>query len=136
MLKTNARKTRENIMAWIRGDIAYLQERHDYHTEDEHKTPYDLENDNGLCAFIYHLFKEEKGWEIDHYGTRTAFFNWAQGLALGQMFAYYYEPAVDILGNILEETEEEKARYTESEAEELLTKLIYREVTERAARYL
>lgn len=32
------------------------------------------------------------------------------------------------LGDILEETEEERAKYTEMQAEEMLTRLIYREM--------
>lgn len=47
---------------------------------------------------------------------------------------YYNRSAVDDLGAILEETEEEKARFTEQEAEQLLTDLIYRELTKGAAR--
>ena len=57
------------------------------------------------------------------------FEDWARGLALGNLFCYYYNrSAKDDLGKILEESEEEKAKYTEQEAEELLTRLIYREM--------
>ena len=57
------------------------------------------------------------------------FEDWARGLALGNLFCYYYNrSAVDDLGEIMEETEEEKAKYTEQEAEETLTRLIYREM--------
>lgn len=41
---------------------------------------------------------------------------------------YYNRSAVDDLGAILEETAEEKARYSEAQAETLLTSLIYREL--------
>ena len=78
------------------------------------------------------IFCEEKSYEIKkNYGIPTfeVFRDWAQGLALGNLFCYYYNrSAVDDLGAILEETEEEKSRYSEQEAEEMLTRLIFREM--------
>ena len=41
---------------------------------------------------------------------------------------FYNRSAVDDLGEILEETDEEKAKYNERQAEDLLTWLIYREL--------
>lgn len=41
---------------------------------------------------------------------------------------YYNRSAVDDLGAILEETDSEKARYSEQQAETRLTYLIYREL--------
>ena len=72
---------------------------------------------------------------------REIFKDWAQGLALGGLFCYYYNrSAKDDLGAILEESEAEKAKYTEQEAEEMLTRLIYRELEKAAhpatARYI
>lgn len=50
---------------------------------------------------------------------------------MGNLFCYYYNrSAVDDLGEILEETDEEKAKYSEQQAEELLSRLIYREMEE------
>jgi hypothetical protein len=43
---------------------------------------------------------------------------------------YYNRSAITDLGDILEETEDERNRYTESQAEKLLTKLIYRTIQE------
>ena len=60
------------------------------------------------------------------------FKNWAQGLALGQLFCYYYNrSAVDDLAEILEENETEKLKYSEKEAEEMLTNLIFREIVKQ-----
>ena len=57
------------------------------------------------------------------------FTDWAQGLPSILDTCYYYNrSAVDDLGAILEETAEEKARYSEQNAEQLLTALIYREL--------
>lgn len=57
------------------------------------------------------------------------FTNWAQGLPLVLDTCYYYNrSAVDDLGEILETTRAERKRFTESQAEERLTSLIYREL--------
>lgn len=47
---------------------------------------------------------------------------------------YWCPQTVDDLGAILEETDQEKARYTEQQAEQLLTDLIYRELVKGAAK--
>lgn len=59
----------------------------------------------------------------------AAFADWCAGLP-GVLDTYYYynRSAVDDLGAILEETEEEKARYTEEQAEKTITILIYKEL--------
>ena len=57
------------------------------------------------------------------------FVDWCQGLPSALDTLYYYNrSAVDDLAAILEETEEEKAKYTEAQAEEILSRLIYREL--------
>ena len=44
-------------------------------------------------------------------------------------YCYWYNrSAVDDLGNILQQTSEKKAKYTEGQAEKELTRLIYREI--------
>lgn len=59
-----------------------------------------------------------------------SFANWAAGLPSILDTCYYYNrSAVDDLGEILEETEEEKAKFDERKAEYWLTHLIYRELT-------
>ena len=73
--------------------------------------------DNNLrrCGFnLYQVFKD-----------------WAGGLPLGQLFVYLLRrSAVDDLGAILQETDAEKAKYAEDQAEECLTRLIFRAVQE------
>lgn len=64
----------------------------------------------------------------------AAFADWCAGLPGVLNTCYYYNrSAVDDLGAILEETSEEKARYTEEQAEKTLTTLIYRELKKGAA---
>ena len=60
--------------------------------------------------------------------------DWCSGLPGVLDTCYYYNrSAVDDLGAILEETDEERARYTEEQAEKMLTTLIYRELKKGAA---
>lgn len=90
------------------------------------------EDETSILAYAYECFKDEMKIEIEnnyHNPCFVIFEDWARGLALGGLFCYYYNrSAKDDLGEILEETEEEKSKYTEMEAEEMLTRLIYREM--------
>lgn len=125
MIKTNSKKAIANIKAYIADDAEYIKDRAAY----DHKT---LENLDDIISYAFEIFCEEKAYEIKknyRIPTLEVFRNWAQGLALGNLFCYYYNrSAVDDLGAILEETEAEKSRYSETEAAELLTRLIFREM--------
>lgn len=61
--------------------------------------------------------------------------DWMQGLptAFPVSDDVFLRSAVDFLGNILEETKEEKARYSDEQAEKLACNLLYREL-EKGAR--
>lgn len=126
MLRTNSKQARANIMAYIRQDIDYLMERDSTISEES--------SDAEVCRVIWDIFESEK-YYTDEYIRRHSiskqqvFTDWAQGLALGGLFCYYYNrSAVEDLGDILEETEDERNRYTEQQAEEMLTRLIYNEI--------
>ena len=73
-------------------------------------------------------FRSEKRYEC---GTESVVFaDWCAGLPSVLDTCYYYNrSAAKDLGNILEETETEYSRYSEADAEKLLTSLIYRELT-------
>lgn len=128
MLRTNSKKAVENIRKYIMEDFEYLQERAEYRGME-----LDENNVDQVLALAWSIFKEEKSGEINRYrfiNEYQVFKDWASGLALGNLFCYYYNrSAVDDLGNILEESAAEKAKYKEEDAEELLTRLIYREMT-------
>ena len=125
MIRTNSKKAIENVRTYIMQDSDYLDERAEYEGKK-------LNTVDEYLAFAYDLFlHEESGWIEYNYGCAefVIFNSWAKGLALGGLFCYYYNrPAKDDLAKILEESEEEKAKYTEQEAEECLTRLIYREM--------
>lgn len=120
MLKTNSKKARENVRAYIMN--GYTPENYNEPTPDTFTE---------TAAIILHWFREEKPAE-GSYSRMTEserFTDWAQGLPSILDTCYYYNrSAVDDLGAILEETESEKARYSEAQAESLLTNLIYREL--------
>lgn len=83
------------------------------------------------AAVIMKIFNSEKPAEgaYSRMNEQECFTDWAQGLPSILDTCYYYNrSAVDDLGAILEETAEEKARYSEQNAEQLLTALIYREL--------
>ena len=81
-----------------------------------------------MNTFIKECYSTENQRKL--YKTEfQAFEHWAQGLSL-EMFTYYLHTAVNLLGDLLEESSEERAKFTQEQAEQLLTKLIYRELTE------
>ena len=109
MLKTNSKKANENIKKYIIEGC---------------NVPFETEQQafNG----IYKAFRVEKYSTPEYYHNEyEAFYDWCAGLCDVSDTTYFLCRAVDVLGAILEETEEEKKRYTETQAEKLLTQLIY-----------
>ena len=120
MLKTNSKKAIENIRAYVVDNF----------TPDN----YDLEPSNDFATvakIIYNCFIEEKSGINDwsRVAEGVIFEDWCAGLPSIFNTCYYYNrSAVDDLGVILEETEAEKARFTEDDAAKLLSSLIFREI--------
>ena len=125
MLKTNSKKAKENIKQYIID-----------HFTPEGYTDAAPEEWPEIAIFIIDIFRSEKySRPEDHryYNNNelAAFMDWAAGLpSLLDTCYYYNRSAVDDLAVILEETETEKARFTETDAEKRLTYLIYRTLTE------
>ena len=123
MLKTNSKKFRENLRSYIMRNV----DTTNYGT-DEPKTFEEA------ARFILDTFKDEKFStenERRYYrnNERVAFEDWCAGLPSALDTCYYYNrSAVDDLGNLLEQTESERSRYSEEEAETAITRLIYREI--------
>ena len=132
MLRTNSKAAREAVRAYILEDLDYLEERFPERT---------FETFEDAARAIWEAFEsEEKHYLTDPHWRRRmtaqdVFEEWASGLALGGLFLYYYSvSAVDLLGDILQETPEERGKYTEQQAERLLTYLIFSEVSKAARR--
>ena len=124
MLRT--KKAIENIRAYIMDTFT-----------PEHYTDNPPEDFPEVAAFILDTFRKEKMSEFRYRDCNefAAFTDWCQGLPAVLDTCYYYNrSAVDDLGAILEETAEEKARFTAAEAERRLTWLIYRELGKGAAK--
>jgi hypothetical protein len=123
MLKTNSKKARENIQQYIIN-----------HFTPESYTDETIEGFENIATFIINTFRSEK------YSTKEdfryyknceldAFSDWCAGLPSVLDTCYYYNrSAIDDVAAILEETETEKSRFSEPEAEKLLTALLYREL--------
>lgn len=120
MLKTNCKLARQNVQAYIMD--GFMGENYGIETP---------ETFTETAAVIMKIFNSEKPAEgaYSRMSEQERFTDWARGLPPILDTCYYYNrSAVDDLGAILEETAEEKARYSEAQAEQLLTALIYREL--------
>ena len=123
MLRTNSKKAAENIQAYIMDNFT-----------PENYTDNPPQEWPEIAAFILATFRSEKYWclqDVQYYhgSEAAAFADWCAGLPSVLDTLYFYNrSAVDDLGAILEETEQEKTRYTEQQAEQFLTSLIYREL--------
>ena len=121
MLKTNSKQAKENIKKYIIKGFNYCD-----NPEIQEGATF-----GEVARFIYKRFRAEKfscleDYNYYHFNEGAAFTAWAQGLASVFDFCYYYNrPALDDLGDILEESETERARFTEQQAETMLTYLIY-----------
>lgn len=123
MLKTNSKKAAENIRAYIMENFT---------PENYTDTPPTTFPE--ICRFILETYKAEYYYAREylrspHIQEQEIFREWAAGLPSVLDTCYYYNrSAVADLGKILEETPAEMERFTESQAEKLLTDLIYKEL--------
>ena len=92
-----------------------------------------------VSRFILEVHASEKAYSPEYqsrkgYTNEAVFIEWCQGLPSVLDTCYYYNrSAVADLGDILEQSERERAQYTEAQAERLLTHLIYQELVKGAA---
>ena len=120
MLKTNSKKARENIHCYVVDNF----------TPDN----YDIEPSTDFVTVANHIYNNFRvctngDYQWGRVAESVIFEDWMQGLPSIFGADYYYHcTALDDLGVILEETEAEKARFTEDDAAKLLTSLIYREI--------
>lgn len=121
MLKTNSKKASENLKAYIINNF-----------DGTNYTDTPPESWHEIATFIIDTFRSEKYSCKEDYryyrnNELAAFIDWAQGLPSVLDTCYFYNrSAVDDLGAILEQTETEKSKHTETDAEQCLTRLIYK----------
>ena len=124
MLRTNSKIVKERVRDYIKDNDEYIRELLEY--EGKESASYE---DVRTC--IWDEFIRVMGHEIQH-GRKSyqdLFSEYASGLPLGGIFDYHYNiEAVPLVGDMLEETEAERSKYSESDAERLMDYLIFREV--------
>ena len=135
MRRTNSKEAMEAIKNAI---IESYNNCEEYYTYDgtEAKTEY-----NDICKDIMNVFFNEKCKYNNRYNAgriskQDLFIDWMQGLPTAFDVAddIFLGSAVDWLGDILEQTDAEKARYTDEQAEKTACYLLYRELTKHAAK--
>lgn len=143
MKRTNSKELKETIKNFIMDHFCncYYPDNKGYFSGDiANLNNIDTTNYSEVCNAILTIFFDEKLKRDNRYNagrvTRYSLFvDWCSGLCSALPTEYYYNVcAVDLLGGWLDQTESEKAKYTESQAEEKITALLYRELTSNATR--
>ena len=122
-LRSNSKKAVENIRQYIRD--GYNPDGYELQEPDTFPA---------LASQLRQVFRSEKyhlPQDVRYYhgSEQAAFADWCAGLPSILDTCYFYNrSAVADLADILQETPEEAARYTEQDAGQLLTWLIYREL--------
>ena len=117
MLKTNSRAVRARIQHFINTHV-------DFYGYDLEKMP---ETTAEINKAVYACFLSETKYSRV-VNEQEKFIVWCSGLPTVLDCSYYLNSAVEMLGDILEETPTERAKYTEEQAEILFSYLIYKEV--------
>lgn len=128
MLRTNCKKALENIRA-------YILENTDVTGYDKYEQPETFEQ---AALIIWDEFQTAKQYELCRPRTniQECFTDWCAGLPSIIDTCYYYNrSAVNDLAKLLNETEAEASRFTETEAERQLTWLIFREISKEARKH-
>lgn len=139
MLRSNSKQARENIRAYIvdHFDGTNYAPDFDYIGQAKKDNAQGIRNVD-IFSLVAHAIAATFYDEMCQYDNRfkagrlsryELFEDWCAGLPSILDTCYYYNrSAVDDLGNILQEDDTEKAKYTEQQAEKRLTQLIYREI--------
>ena len=140
MLKTNSKEARNRIKNFIVENVYPF----DYDGHEELKAIITAEADSDTHSVraweltkeaINEVFYDEKlkhdnRYKVGRISKQELFSDWCYGLPsfLDCDFVYRLS-AVEVLGDLLEETEAERNRYTEEEAERCLIYLMFRELS-------
>lgn len=126
MIETTSKRACERIQDWV------MENSFDFHGE-----PYETFED--AATGIWHAFVGERmrterarRAELAEHGSWEAVFeDWLRGLpyAVDSEVYYWCKPAAEVVGDILEATEEERGRMEPRDAQMLMSALIWREVT-------
>lgn len=117
MLRTNSKRFKENLNNFV---LDAMKETLEYEGAKKN-----IEN---AYRYLYNDFKRVYGWQFNkQYCYRFGLFcEYMAGLP--HEFTYYYDRAIEQLGNLLEKVEDERNKFSESDAEKKLSYFIYREM--------
>ena len=119
MIKSNSLQARKGIREYIREN--YCPDGYDEYEETESLKK--------IAENILNCFYDEKvKLDTRRMIFEDLFLEWMAGLPTILHADYFLTSAKDVLGEILDETEEERDRFTETQAEEMLTRLIWGEL--------
>lgn len=118
MLKTNNKKVIERVKKWILEDLT----AEDLEEEKENPTEGDY-FDYIAKTFINAEYKTP--WQRQE-NLQKAFSWWLSGLPFNFADYHYNIKAVDLVGDWLEQTPQERNKYTEDQAESLADYLIFK----------
>ena len=133
MRKLNCKEVNEALKKEIMDNYESAEE---YFTYDgaEMKTEY-----NDICKDILKMFEREKlnsdsRYKAGRISKQDLFVDWMQGLPTAFPVAddIFLGSAAEWLGNILDETEAEKQKYSDSKAERTSCLILYRELNKHA----
>lgn len=142
-LRTNSKQAKANLWQYIRAYMLdELEEGREYAESNGEPFEYDDSN-KGIANYILDRFTDEYLFNYNRQKLNAGrasyydlFESWAQGLALGAMFCYYYNrEAVQDVAQILEETPAEAGKFTEEQAEQFLTRYIFDTIRKETGRY-
>ena len=133
MRRTNSKETMEAIKNEI---IESYEAAEEYYTYDGKKAKTEY---NDICKDIMTAFENEKCkyncmYRAGRISKHDLFMDWMQGLpsALPLADDIFLGSATEWLGKILNQTEEEKAKYNDDKAEKMSCYLIYREIVKHS----
>lgn len=140
MRKTNGKEVKEVIKNYIMEHFKdYMDDNRGHFSGDlEHLNNTDTNNYTEVCNAILTVFWAEKLKYDNRFRAELSsrydmFIDWCSGLCSALDTDYYYNvSAVDLLGGWLDETESEKAKFDESKAEGMITRLLWRELNANA----
>lgn len=134
MLKTNSKAAKNKI-------AQYILDHFQPYDEDTTTTQYNFSDINDVCLYIWDKFIDieyASPSQRRFYGfsVQTAFDNWLRGLPsiLNPSYLYSCPDAVTTVGDILEQTAEERNKYTEQQAENLMNYMIYKFIRDKVAK--
>ena len=140
MLKTNSKKAHENITRYILDYMAdEIEEANDWNKAENIPERHNANDPADVCGYILDDFVRVCGHELKRHRANVVdiFHDYGGGLPFGGLFCYRYNrEAKNDLGDILEETQAERDRFTEEQAEKALSRLIFKECIRHTKRFI